>query len=74
MMCMSGLSGCDRARDSLPPEVAMDSSSFSSFGTVMGQGRGLSSCSTMSPLLLLLLPAPPSGRLSKFRLFTLAEF
>ena len=41
MMCMSGLSGWDRAWDS--PPATMDTCSCSSFGTVMGKGRGLSS-------------------------------
>jgi hypothetical protein len=54
---MSGLSGCP---ESLPLEAARDSCNFSSFGTVMGHGRGLSSCIMTTASLL-----PGIGMFSK---------
>ena len=64
MTCMSGLSGSSRDCDSLPPKAAMDSCNFSSFGTVIGNGSGLSSCTTV------IISLPVSGKLSKFLFFT----
>lgn len=62
IICISGLRG---SISDGPPEAAIDSCNFSSLGTVIGQGRGLSSCTATKESTPL-----PSGRLSKVLFFT----